>query len=274
MHKHVKGTIARRLYCWALYAALLVFLVPAVLVMRRWAQLRQAGQFPAHRVGNDAALFHTFTDDAAADMTLRAMAGTEILHGNRAKKQLALTFDDGPNSKVTPQLLAVLKWYHVKATFFLVGARVDANPELVKAEYAEGHCLGNHTYHHDRLTKIGPSEYRAEIRDCAQAIERATGQPPRFFRPPGGRCDAQVTHTAEQLGCQTVLWTVNPGDFRHPGSARIENDVIGGARNGAIILLHDGVQETVDALPNIIETLRGRGFRFVTLDEMIADQTK
>ena len=268
MREHVKVTLAGRLYRWVFYVALLVFFVPAVLVVLRGVQLRHAGEFPAHRDGEDAALFHTFTDDATADMTLRAMAGTEILHGNRAKKQVALTFDDGPNTKITPQLLAVLKFYHVKASFFLVGARVDANPELVQAQYAEGHCLGNHTYHHDRLTNIGPTEYRAEIRDCSQAIVRAIGQSPRFFRPPGGRCDAQVTRTAEQLGCKTVLWTVNPGDYRHPDSARIENDVIGGARNGAIILLHDGVQETVDALPNIIENLRGRGFHFVTLDEM------
>lgn len=194
----------------------------------------------------------------------------KIYRGNRNKKLIALTFDDGPHPGKTPQLLAVLRQYNVHATFFVVGKRAEEDPELVQQEVADGHCIGDHTYHHDRLTQIPNADMAPEITACADVIKKITGKYPRYFRPPGGTFDREVTNTAQQLGYKVVLWSINPGDFERPTTQVLEDHILREANNGAIILFHDGVQQTIDALPTIITKLRARGFQFVTIDEMVA----
>ncbi len=193
----------------------------------------------------------------------------KFYRGNPAYKEVALTFDDGPYTESTPQLLATLRQYHVKATFFVVGARIEEHPELLKEHVADGHSLANHTYHHDRLTKVPNAAVPAEITECTEIIKKVTGKTTRLFRPPGGTFDREVTDIAQALGYQTILWTINTGDFETKDPKVVERRALQGVENGSIILFHDRVS-TAKALPNIITTLRNQGYRFVTIEEMMA----
>ncbi len=194
-------------------------------------------------------------------------------HGDRARKEIALTFDDGPHPGYTPQLLAVLKRYNVPATFFLVGEMAERSPELVRDELAQGDSIGNHTYHHVSLVKITPDEAAAEIRACDLVLQSITGKTAHLFRPPGGVYDSAVAREAAAQGYTTVLWTDDPGDYASPGIETIEKRTVKTAHNGGILLLHDGIQQTVDALPTIIQTLRAEGYKFVTVDQMLAEKS-
>jgi peptidoglycan/xylan/chitin deacetylase (PgdA/CDA1 family) len=194
-------------------------------------------------------------------------------YGNPRLKEVALTFDDGPHPRYTPQLLSILRKNKVKATFFVVGEMAAKYPELIRAEQAAGHVIGNHTYHHLNLTKIPVSGVLAEWQACEDVVKQITGETMRFDRPPGGDYNDAVIRAAMQLGLTTVLWTDNPGDYASPGDTVIQRRVFGRARNGGIILLHDGVQQTVDVLPEIIQRLKSRGYRFVTVAEMRAQRT-
>jgi polysaccharide deacetylase family sporulation protein PdaB len=198
----------------------------------------------------------------------RGLRYDKLLHGDTSKRQIAITFDDGPHPEYSPQLLAILKKYKAKATFFLVGEKAEQAPDLVRAEVAAGHCVGNHTYHHVNLTKIPNEDVAAEIKACGDVLRKITGQAPHLFRPPGGDYDKQVAETAEALGYTMVLWTDDPGDYASPGDKVIETRVLDHVSNGGIVLIHDGVQQTVDVLPQILGYLKGKGYEFVTIDEM------
>jgi peptidoglycan/xylan/chitin deacetylase (PgdA/CDA1 family) len=192
-----------------------------------------------------------------------------LMRGNPAKRQIALTFDDGPHPGYTLKLLDILKRYGAKATFFVVGEKAEQSPDLVKAELAAGHDIGNHTYHHVNLTKIPNDHVATEIKACGKVVQAITGHAPHLFRPPGGDYDRQVAEVAEALGYTMVLWTDDPGDYASPGSKVIESRVVDRIGNGGIILMHDGVQQTLDILPQMLERLTQRGYQFVTIDQMM-----
>ncbi len=199
----------------------------------------------------------------------RGIRRHKFIAGSPRRKWLALTFDDGPHQYFTPKLLAILKQYGVKATFFLVGDMAERHPELVKAELDGGHEIGNHTYDHVNLTKIPTEEVATEIQAGGDVLQSISGVRPHLFRPPGGDYDDNVSEAAESLGYTTVLWTDNAGDWMSPGRRTIERKVLGRAYNGGVILMHDGIQETIDILPQLITTLRKEGYEFVTIDEMM-----
>ncbi len=192
----------------------------------------------------------------------------KLIRGNPHTKTVALTFDDGPHPQYTPQLLSILKREGVKATFFVVGEMAEQYRDLVRAEHEGGHLVGNHTFHHVNLTKIPSDQVRVEWQACQDVVKSITGEAPRFCRPPGGDYDVVVMRAAEAQGLTTVLWTDDPGDYASPGDLKIETRVLDHIGNGGIILIHDGVQQTVDVLPQIVEHLKRRGFRFVTVAEM------
>ena len=193
----------------------------------------------------------------------------KLIRGNPREKLLALTFDDGPHPVFTEELLALLKQEDVKATFFVVGKMVEKNPQLLKQIAADGHMIGNHTFSHVTLTKIPMNEVRAEYEACNDVVEDVTGQRMRFCRPPGGDYDRQVVRAATEQGLTTVLWTDDPGDYANPGTHVIEAKTLKRLSNGGIILLHDGIQQTLDVLPQIIHYAKSQGYRFVTVDELL-----
>jgi peptidoglycan/xylan/chitin deacetylase (PgdA/CDA1 family) len=194
----------------------------------------------------------------------------KLMRGNASLKQVALTFDDGPHPEYTPKLLAILKKYNVPATFFLVGEMAEKYPSLVRDEVADGHSIGNHTYHHVSLTKIPDDSVPVEIKACGEVLRAIVGRAPRWFRPPGGEYDQQVATVSRALGYTMILWTDDPGDYASPGRRAILCRTLKRINNGGIILLHDGIQQTIDVLPQLIETLQKRGYQFVRVDEMVA----
>lgn len=214
-------------------------------------------------------------------LELTAQHQAELAHGlhyakvmscDRSTTQIAITFDDGPHPQYTPRLLRILHSYHARATFFVVGEKAEQAPYLVKQEAAAGHAIGNHTYHHVNLNKIPLRLVAAEITACGDVIKSITGQQPHLFRPPGGDYNRPVAETANRLGYTLVLWTDDPGDYASPGAKVIEERTMRKIRNGGIILLHDGVQQTVDILPSLLQSLQRRGFAFVTVDDIMKEK--
>lgn len=201
----------------------------------------------------------------------RGLQFATLLHGDPRQKRIALTFDDGPHPAYTPKLLQILAQRRVPAAFFVVGEQAEKHPELVRQAAEEGHTIGNHTYHHVSLPKI-PLEYVAdEIKACGEVIQAVTGTFPHWFRPPGGEYNRQVAEIAEALGYTMALWTDDPGDYAFPGEAVLYDRTMARATNGGIILLHDGIDQTLQTLPRLIDALRKRGFAFVSLDTLRRD---
>jgi peptidoglycan-N-acetylglucosamine deacetylase len=181
---------------------------------------------------------------------------------------IALTFDDGPNPVFTPQVLQVLKQYAVRATFFCIGQQVQRYPGLLQQTYQAGNTIGNHTWSHANLTKLSPDGIRRQLRTTSIAIQDAIGIPPVLFRPPDGATNKEVRSIASELGLRQILWTIDTRDWQRPGVGAIVSTVLTNARNGSIVLMHDGGgnrSQTVQALPQIIIQLRQRGFTFVSL---------
>jgi peptidoglycan/xylan/chitin deacetylase (PgdA/CDA1 family) len=192
-----------------------------------------------------------------------------IWRGDPKRKEIALTFDDGPHPAFTPRLLDLLQQLHVKATFFLVGKKVEEAPEVVARIVHDGHEIGNHTYHHSNLSKIPVESIESEIQRGNEAIRRACGRTPTLFRPPGGHHDDSILAAAEKLGMTTVLWTDDPADFANPGPDVIEHRILDQVGSGADVLLHDGVEQTLAVLPDLVARLRREGYSFVTMSEMV-----
>jgi peptidoglycan/xylan/chitin deacetylase (PgdA/CDA1 family) len=198
-----------------------------------------------------------------------------VWRGKRPARAVALTFDDGPDPEHTPQALDILKREGVRATFFLVGQRAAAAPELARRIAQEGHELGNHTLSHRSLWLAGPRETEAEIRGGHEAIARAAGAAPRFFRPPWGMINLAVFPVLRRLGTPCVFWTVQPEGRRAAAPDVQVRRALGAAAPGAILDLHDadGVPgagaRLVAALPPLIEGLRSRGYAMVSLGELL-----
>jgi peptidoglycan/xylan/chitin deacetylase (PgdA/CDA1 family) len=194
---------------------------------------------------------------------------TKIQRGNTHIKDIALTFDDGPHQVYTRKLLDVLNNLHVHATFFLVGKQVVKYPQLIQLEVLDGDEVGNHTYDHVNLTKIPSSRVGYELDACDLAIERAIGAPVTFLRPPGGDFNPAVINEVARRYYVTALWTCDPGDYAKPGSDFLLQRSIDKLQNGSIVLLHDGMPETMAILPALVTEARRRGFRFVTMSELV-----
>ena len=192
-----------------------------------------------------------------------------------AEKLIALTFDDGPDPEETPLILDLLGRYQAKATFFALGRKVDQYPELAAREVLEGHEIANHTFTHRYFNRpITPQLLSSEINRTNEAILRATGRRPVLFRPPGGYYGQAVVDGAKLAGCKTVLWSWHQDteDWSRPGTEKIIRKVLTNARGGDIILFHDHVEgksQTIAALQRILPELSKRGYRFVSVSELL-----
>lgn len=186
-----------------------------------------------------------------------------------AKKQtnrISLTFDDGPNPATTPHILATLKKYNVKATFFILGSAIPGNEAILKQIVADGHEVANHTWNHPALTTLSPEQIRQEIQQTQDMITQVTGKRPVMVRPPYGAVNATVM---EYLGLPAVNWTVDSNDWRSRNATAILTEIQRSCHAGGIVLMHDIHQPTVDALPSVIEHLQAQGFSMVTASELL-----
>ncbi len=184
---------------------------------------------------------------------------------DQPSKVLALTFDDGPDPVLTPQVLDLLRKYKAKATFFVVGQKAQRNPGLLKRMAEEGHEVANHSHTHPDLTRLQPAGILAELQQASDAIQAATGKSPAWFRPPGGDFDDRLVEAANRSGLRLALWTnIGPQGIAPPLLAK---RTLSAAREGAILMLHDTEAATIEALSEILPKLTA-GYRLVTLSEM------
>lgn len=193
--------------------------------------------------------------------------------GGRHRPDVALTFDDGP-SPYTPQILRILTRMRAPATFFAIGREAASYPGLVAQEVRDGFEVGDHTETHPFLSQLSSSAQEAQIAEAANAIHAAGAPSPELFRPPYGSFDQSTLQILQARRMLMVLWSADTKDYSRPGRARIIYTAVSGAQPGAIILMHDGGgdrSETVSALPRIITRLRQRGFRLVTISELVAE---
>lgn len=193
------------------------------------------------------------------------------------KKVVALTYDDGPHPKFTPEILNVLDKYHIKATFFMIGQDMEKYPGVVKEVLAHGHVIANHTYTHPHDIELDTrAQMLVELEKCEKVIERLTGNRAYLFRPPRGLVDGTVMSVASQEGYNTILWTVCADHHDAPTPKLMAKRVLDHIRPGAIILAHDGTfpsrWKDVKATPLIIEELQKQGYRFVTVPELLKMQ--
>jgi len=195
----------------------------------------------------------------------------------RGSKQLALTYDDGPNDPHTLRLLEVLARHNVKATFFLIGRFVRQRPDIVGEIVKAGHVVGNHTFTHPLLIFKSDAEIRKELADCNSAISDAIGEAPTLFRPPFGGRRPAVLRIARELGLEPIMWNVTGYDWKAPPAEEIERKVTSQIRGGNVILLHDGGHKqmgadrapTVIATDHVISRYKNEGYEFTTIPEMI-----
>nr|HEX4315605.1 polysaccharide deacetylase family protein [Kofleriaceae bacterium] len=196
-----------------------------------------------------------------------------ISHGDRERRTIALTFDDGPDPARTPALLDALAELACPATFFCLGANVDANPELARRIAAAGHELGNHTYTHRYLPTTRAKSVEKELALADRAIANATGVVPTLARPPwGGRSPWNVRAFRRQ-GKRAVLWDVNSFDWKNQPPVDVARRVVDRARPGSIVLMHDGGRDhavTVAAVRLLVPALRAQGYDFVTVSAAAA----
>lgn len=229
------------------------------------------------------ALTGAISTAAAAVAGYQSMAPTGQWYGQtftgltRSSRQIALTYDDGPNDPHTLRLLEVLAKHAVQATFFLIGRYVKQHPEIARDIVNAGHVVGNHTFTHPLLTFKTEGEIRQEIGKCRSALEDAVGEAPNLFRPPFGGRRPAVLRVARELGLEPIMWSVTSYDWSAPPAEVIERKVAKRIRGGDVILLHDGGHkqmgadrsQTVIATDHLIARYKAEGYEFVTVSDMM-----
>lgn len=184
---------------------------------------------------------------------------------------IAMTYDDGPHPKNTPRLLDMLRKRNIKATFYVVGRNVNQYPQIARRIVAEGHEIGSHSWSHANLSKMSNAAIRKDLNQTRDAIASATGVQPRTLRPPYGALrSSQRLWVHQEYGYPTILWDVDPQDWKRPGPSVVASRILSKTGNGSIVLAHDLHKPTVDAMPATLDGLLRRGFKFVTVSQLLA----
>ena len=234
-----------------------------------------------------AALLTTAALGGASALGYSAMAprsqwfGRTFTGSSAESRQIALTYDDGPNDRQTSALLEILDKQGVKATFFMVGRYAGLYPKVAEAVAQAGHVIGNHTYTHPNLMLCSRTQIRLQLEECERALRGAVGEHSRLFRPPFGARRPQVLRVAREMGLTPVMWSITGYDWNANRADKITAHVVGRVHGGDVILLHDGGHlaagadrsQSVIATDRIIQRCRDLGYTFVTVPEMIAGGT-
>ena len=196
--------------------------------------------------------------------------GVSHSRGLTNQPYIAMTFDDGPHAKNTPRLLDILRQRNIKATFYVIGKNVDMYPHLTRRIVAEGHEIGNHTYTHRNLKRLSDAQVISEMSRTRSSIVNATGVQPRTMRPPyGALYQRQRDMILNKFGYPTIMWAVDPRDWQRPGVSVVRSRILSDTTNGAIVLAHDLHAPTVDAMPSTLDGLLAKGFKFVTVSQLL-----
>ncbi len=223
-----------------------------------------------------------------AEQPTNQIFGRTITGGPSNKRVVALTFDDGPNSPYTERILNVLEQEHVRATFFVVGRAVQSYPWVVRREVRDGDAIGNHTWSHGHLIVMSLDQVRGSLKRTDAAIYKAAGIHTKIMRPPFGSRDWIVMQAAKDLGYSVVMWSVPLArDWEYPPASVIAQRILPYVTDGSIIVLHDGNRgelcsrdrlnprvcdrrSDIEATRLIVQTLKLKGYRFVTVPQLIA----
>lgn len=186
------------------------------------------------------------------------------------KKQIAISFDDGPVLQYTPELLRLLKDKSVPAAFFCIGSRVEARPDLLRQVHEAGHLIGNHSYSHAPLFDLyGAGRMEKEMHATNELVYGIIGQRPRLFRPPYGVTNPNLASAVRRSGMKAIGWNIRSLDTVAKDEGRLFKKLLRSLQPGAILLFHDTAKVTLDILPAFIDEARKRGYDFVRLDELI-----
>ncbi len=206
---------------------------------------------------------------------LSVYATPQIVYRHTSKngqKRVALTFDDGPHPRYTPEILDILAEYGVEATFFTVGSNAEYYPNIIAREKADGHEIGNHTYHHYHTVNVSGEKLQKDIIACSETLERLTGEHVHLFRPPEGVFNEDIKKLCSDKGYTIVMWSVDTRDWAHTSVADICKNVKENVKDGSIILMHDFIGKnspTPAALRRIIPMLQESGYEFVTVSRLL-----
>ena len=249
------------------------------------ALVTSAGSHVAPRRNVDSYNVGVAIDPPHSSLSARARAAHEaaavnsvlrytpfVRAGTQRKHEVALTFDDGP-SPYTPKIINVLTRMRAKASFFIVGVHLGQFPGAIRNEVDHGFTVGDHTEDHAGLRGMARAGQYGQINSAAVKAERLGALKIKLFRPPYGVYDGQTLNILHSLGMLMVLWSVDTGDWRRPGTRAIVKEALAGARAGGIVLMHDGGgdrSQTVAALPAIINGLRKRHYQLVTVPHLVA----
>ena len=192
---------------------------------------------------------------------------SQVRSGDGQPKLIALTFDDGPRRSTTTALLDGLAERGVKATFFLIGEQLENNEDVVRRMDEEGHQVGIHTFDHVKLTDLSRTDFDAQVETTRALLKSTLGHNDFLLRPPYGMLDESVKAWA---GCPIILWSIDPEDWRDQNTDRVVREVVAGARDGGIILMHDIFPASRAAALEIVDALQARGYALVTLSTLAA----
>ncbi len=190
-------------------------------------------------------------------------------------KRVALTFDDGPDSVYTPQILDILRKEKVKATFFIIGERAKLFPDVVKRMAKEGHIIGNHSMTHPNIIKLNNQQTAKEIKDCENVVNSLAGYLPALFRSPYGSLDPEKVQEIGKLKVKIIAWNVDSLDWKSLTAEQVKTNILENVREGSIILQHSSGSEeenltgSVAALKDVIKILKKEGYKFVTVPELL-----
>ena len=187
---------------------------------------------------------------------------------------IAMTFDDGPSATLTPKLLDILAAHHIKATFFVLGEMVAEHPEILARAAREGHEIASHSWSHPNLAKMSLEGVRSQLQRTDDEIKSAIGRSPTLFRPPyGSITEREKRWIHDEFGYDIILWDVDPLDWKRPGPAVVRNRILKETRPGSIVLSHDIHPGTIEAMPSTFDELEAKGFKFVTVSELLSMAT-
>lgn len=200
---------------------------------------------------------------------LEAAKANFIKSGPGDGKRIALTFDDGPVPGVTDPILDELKRRNVHATFFMMGKRVAASPDLARRVLAEGHEAGNHSYTHPKLTTLPDAQVIEEIQKTQAIMDEVLNQRAVWFRPPFGALRGDQAGIVKKEGLDVVMWSVDSADWSEPGEDKIVETILTKTQPGSIILCHDWRKQTADCIGRVVDGLLERGYEFVTVSALL-----
>ena len=207
-------------------------------------------------------------EDGSTSSTTQSTAEstTEKTETSDGPKLIALTFDDGPHSAVTSRILDTLEKHGAKATFFIVGNRVDSCKKVVKRAHNIGCEIGSHTWSHKNLSKLTVSQMQEEMKKSADAISAVTGVPVKIMRPPEGGYNDTVK---KNIQYPMIMWSVDSNDWKYRDAKKDYDAVMNTVFDGAIILMHDLYPATAEAVEKLIPDLMAKGYKFVTVSELM-----